>query len=130
MPFAYNFSLPLLTPFGSQSTGGSKSSSNANNKPQEVAPTPTPKANDTPTTPEENPKVPVGNTVGEDDPVALGRADNGSAEVDEVGPPLKSTNPSTPVPPKINDEKGGESLDKCEKSGGGTCGNGKGGKIL
>jgi len=84
--------------------------------------------------PEEDLKVPSGNVAADgEDPAALGRADDGSAEhhplQQEAGPPLKSTNPSTPVPPKIN-VKGGESLDKCEKSGGSTGGNGKGGKIL
>jgi len=85
--------------------------------------------------PEEDPKVPSGNVAANgEDPTSLGRADDDPAEhhplQQEVGPPLKSTNPSTPVPPKINDVKDGESLDKCEKSGGSAGGNGKGGKIL
>jgi hypothetical protein len=89
---------------------------------------------DIPTTPEEDLKVPNSNVAADgEDPAALGRADDDTAEhrplQQEAGPPLKS-NPSTPVPPKMNDVKGGESLDKCEKSKGSTGGNGKGGKQL
>jgi len=83
--------------------------------------------------PEEDLKVPSCNVAADgEDPAALGRADDTAEHrllQQEAGPTAKSTNPSTPVPAKINDEKGGESLDKCEKRGS-TGGNGKGGKIL
>jgi len=109
-----------------QSTGGSaKSSSDADDKLPvvgKVAPTPTstPKANDTPTTPGEDPKVPIDNTAGEDDPVELKRADDtadfGAADdpfEDSEEDEAKEGPPPAPLPSTKN-LKDGKAADEDE----------------